>query len=147
MAGHSACLNRLHFRSREEEDMDTEKKTVLLVDDDEDLIEQTRSVVAREFNVELASSGEEALAKIGEKSYDCIVMDVMMQSMSDGLDTAKIIRKNPATRAIPIIMLTGVKEHFDYRTQIDDSFYPNDYWFDKPVDPDLLLQEIKKLIK
>ncbi len=126
--------------------MGNEKKTVLLVDDDEDLLEQVRTVVEREFNVDLANSGEEALGKIGKKKYDCIVMDVMMQDLSDGLDTAKKIKANTATRAIPIIMLTSVNEHFDYRTQIDEAFYPNDKWLDKPVDPNLLMKEIKKLV-
>ena len=126
--------------------MDNEKKTVLLVDDDEDLLEQVRMVVAREYNVDLARSGAEALAKLGKNRYACIVMDVMMQSLSDGLDTAKKIKENSVTRTIPVIMVTGVTEHFDYRTQIDDSFFPNDKWLDKPVDPIVLLREIKKLV-
>ncbi len=127
--------------------MGNERKTVLLVDDDEDLLEQARAVVEREFNVDLANSGEEALGKIAGRNYDCIVMDVMMQDLSDGLDTAKKIKGNAATKTIPIIMLTSVNEHFDYRTQIDESFYPKDKWLDKPVDPNLLVQEIKKLVK
>ena len=126
--------------------MVNEKKTVLLVDDDEDLLEQARVVVAREFNVELAHSGEEALAKLGKNRYDCIVMDVMMRSLSDGLETAKKIKENSATKMIPVIMVTSVNEHFDYRTQIDESFFPNDKWLDKPVDPTILLQEIKRLV-
>jgi two-component system, OmpR family, phosphate regulon sensor histidine kinase PhoR len=126
--------------------MNNEMKTVLLVDDDEDLLEQTRAIVAREFNVELAHSGEEALEKLGKNRYDCIVMDVMMQSLSDGLDTAKKIKRNSATKTIPVIMVTSVNEHFDYRTQIDEDFFPNDNWLDKPVDPNVLLQEIKKLV-
>ena len=127
--------------------MGDEKKTVLLVDDDEDLIEQVRSVVAQEYNVDLAHSGEEALGKIAKKNYDCIVMDVMMQTLSDGLDTAKKLKQNSATRTIPIVMLTNVTEHYDYRTQIDESYFPNDKWLDKPVDPKVLLQEIKDLVK
>jgi len=126
--------------------MDNEKKTVLLVDDDDDPLEQVRFVVAGEFNVDLAHSGEEALAKLGKNRYNCIVMDVMMQSLSDGLDTAKKIKQNSATKTIPVIMVTSVNEHFDYRTQIDESFFPNDKWLDKPVDPAILLQEIKGLI-
>jgi len=126
--------------------MVNEKKTVLLVDDDEDLLRQASAIVGREFNVELAHSGEEALSKLEEIRCDCIVMDVMMQSLSDGLDTAKKIKKNAATNTIPVIMVTSVNKHFDYRTQIDESFFPNDKWLDKPVDPNLLLQEIKKLV-
>jgi CheY-like chemotaxis protein len=127
--------------------MGDERKTVLLVDDDPDLLEQSRQIVEREFNVELANSGKEALEKLGTKNYDCIIMDVMMQNLSDGLDTAKKIKSNAATKTIPVIMLTSVNEHFDYRTQIDENFYPNDRWLDKPVKADVLLQEIRKLIK
>ena len=127
--------------------MSNEKKTVLLVDDDEDFLEQARVIIAREFNVELAHSGDEALAKLGENRYACIVMDVMMRSLSDGLETAKKIKENSATKMIPIIMVTSVNEHFDYRTQIDESFFPNDKWLDKPVDPTILLREIKRLVE
>jgi CheY-like chemotaxis protein len=73
-------------------------------------------------------------------------MDVMMQSLSDGLDTAKKIKQSPATKTIPIIMVTSVNEHFDYRTQIDEDFFPNDKWLDKPVDPNVLVREIKTLV-
>jgi CheY-like chemotaxis protein len=127
--------------------MGVERKTVLLVDDDPDLLEQSRQIVEREFNVDLANSGKEALEKLGKKNYDCIIMDVMMQNLSDGLDTAKKIKSNAATKTIPVIMLTSVNEHFDYRSQIDESFYPNDKWLDKPVKADVLLQEIRNLIK
>jgi CheY-like chemotaxis protein len=125
--------------------MDSDKKRVLLVDDDEDALEQTRMTVAREYNVDFACSGEEALEKLKQHHYACIVMDVMMQTLSDGLDTAKIIKENPATSTIPIIMVTGVNQCFDYRSQIDANFFPKDRWFSKPVDLSRLLQEIKKL--
>jgi two-component system phosphate regulon response regulator PhoB len=129
-----------------ENDMDNRRKTVLLVDDDEDLLEQVRLVVEREFDVAIAHSGAEALARLEDGRYDCIVMDVMMQSLSDGLDTAKKIKQSPATKTIPIIMVTSVNEHFDYRTQIDEDFFPNDKWLDKPVDPNVLVREIKTLV-
>jgi len=123
------------------------KRTVLLVDDDEDLIEQVRMVVSREYNVDLAHSGEEALNKVGQKSYDCIVMDVMMQTLSDGLDTAKKLKENDATKDIPIVMLTCVNEHYDYRSQINTSYFPNDKWLNKPVNPKEILREINALVR
>jgi CheY-like chemotaxis protein len=101
---------------------------------------------AREYEVDLANSGEEALNKLKINHYDCIVMDVMMKTLSDGLDTAKMIKEDPATNTIPIIMLTGVNQCFDYRSQIDANFFPKDRWFSKPVDLERLLQEIKKLV-
>ena len=125
--------------------MDT-RKTVLLVDDDQDLLEQARLVVEKEFAVDVAYSGEEALKKVAEKKFDCIVMDVMMESLSDGLDTAKKIKANDATKSIPVIMLTSVNEHYDYSSQVESDYFPNDKWLNKPVKPDVLVAEIKKLI-
>ena len=126
--------------------MDT-KKTVLLVDDDVDLLEQVRIVVVKDYDVDCAYNGIEALKKVAAKKYDCIVMDVMMETLSDGLDTAKKIKENEATRAIPVIMLTSVNKYYDYRTQVDADYFPNDKWLDKPVDPKTLLAEIGKLVK
>lgn len=123
------------------------KKTVLLVDDDVELLEQIRMVVGKEYAVDCAYNGGEALKKVAAKKYDCIVMDVMMETLSDGLDTAKKIKENEATRGIPVIMLTSVNETYDYRTQIDANYFPNDKWLDKPVDPKMLLAEIGKLVK
>jgi CheY-like chemotaxis protein len=125
--------------------MDT-RKTVLLVDDDQDLLEQSRIIVEKEYAVDVAYSGEEALKKVAEKQFDCIVMDVMMESLSDGLDTAKKIKANDATKSIPVIMLTSVNEHYDYSSQVESDYFPNDKWLNKPVKPDVLVAEIKKLI-
>ena len=122
------------------------KKTILLVDDDADLLEQVRMVVEKDYTVELAYSGDEALKKVAETRFDCIVMDVMMQSLSDGLDTAKKLKTADATKSIPIIMLTSVNEHYDYTSQVDMSYFPKDKWLNKPVQPAVLMAEIKKLI-
>jgi CheY-like chemotaxis protein len=126
--------------------MAVERKSVLLVDDDEDLVERERAILAQAYNVDLAYSGAEALEKAGRKKYDCIILDVMMHTLSDGLDTAKRLKEDVATGMIPIIMLTSVNEHFDYRTQINASYFPNDRWLDKPVDPNVLLQKVEELV-
>jgi len=126
--------------------MTQERKSILLVDDDEDLLEQVRAVVEKEYTTDVASSGDEAIKKVAAKRYDVIVMDVMMQGLGDGLDAAKKLKEDSRTKDIPIIMLTSVHKHYDYRSQIDENFFPNDKWLDKPADPKVLMQEIKKLI-
>jgi CheY-like chemotaxis protein len=130
-----------------EDAVDIDKKTILVVDDDEDMRTQIGIVAKQEYNVDFAISGEEALYKLSINHYDGIVMDVMMDTLSDGLDTAKIIKENPATKTIPVIMLTGVNQHFDYRSQIDGDFFPKDKWLSKPVDPKRLLEEIKTIVQ
>lgn len=123
-----------------------QKKTVLLVDDDHDFLLPITIVVKKEFEVATAHSGEECLAFVAKQKPDLIVMDVMMNTLSDGLETAKKLKSDDATKDIPVIMLTSVKEHYDYRDQMDPTFFPNDKWIDKPVKPEILLKEIKKLI-
>lgn len=122
------------------------KKRVLLVDDDSDVLVQMRKAVEKKYLVKAACSGEECLKSVNEERPDLIVMDVMMSTLSDGLDTAKKLKESPDTRDIPIIMLTGVNDVYDYRTQTDDAYFPKDKWLDKPVEPDILLKEIDALL-
>jgi CheY-like chemotaxis protein len=127
--------------------MDQNRKTVLLVDDDVDIIEQYKQAVEKEYNVLTAHSGEETLEKLSQIKPDCIVLDVMMSHLSDGLDLSKKIKEDSATKDIPIIMLTGVNQSYDYSTQIDKSYFPYDKWLDKPIKPKKLVQEIKSILK
>lgn len=127
--------------------MDSKKKTVLLVDDDEDLVAQMKLAIEKEFNVIVAHSGEEALERLKQTKPDCIVLDVMMNNLSDGLEATKQIKGNDATKNIPVIMLTSVTQHYDYRTQVGEDYFPYDKWLDKPVQPQKLLSEIRALLK
>ncbi len=127
--------------------MDPKRKIVLLVDDDVDVIEQMKIAIEKEYNVMIAGSGEEALEKLAETKPDCIVLDVMMSHLSDGLDITKKIKENNATKDIPIIMLTGVNQYYDYSTQVEEGYFPYDKWLNKPIKSEKLLEEIKSLIK
>jgi DNA-binding NtrC family response regulator len=84
---------------------DVIKPNVLLVDDEEkflDVLSQRLGV--RGVNVDTAASGEEAMVKVKNKSFDAIILDVIMPGMG-GIETLKRIRKeNPE---VQIIMLTG----------------------------------------
>jgi DNA-binding NtrC family response regulator len=78
---------------------------VLLVDDEEKFLEVlSQRLGTRGIDAETSTSGEEALVKIKNKSFDAIVLDVMMPGIG-GIETLKRIRKeNPE---VQIIMLTG----------------------------------------
>jgi len=89
------------------------KPRVLVVDDDE----QNRTLLAEKllldgYDVERASNGAEALAKVDAASPDLILLDVMMPVM-DGYEALRRLKSNEATRYIPVIILTG-------RGEIDD---------------------------
>ncbi|MDJ0848040.1 MAG: response regulator [Myxococcota bacterium] len=81
---------------------------VLIVDDDED-VRQICEIAARklgQWEVSLASGGEEALARVRAERPDVILLDVMMPGM-DGPKTLSLLRDDPATADIPVIFLTA----------------------------------------
>ena len=119
-----------------------DKKRVLVVDDDTDLRKQMAAILQPHYQVETASSGKECLQSVAKAQPACIVMDVMMDGLSDGLETAKLLKEAPKTNGIPIIMLTSVNESYDYRSQVDANFFPHDTWLDKPVKAERLLKEV-----
>jgi len=80
---------------------------VLLVDDSAEyrdlyavMLEQTAVVIT-------ASSGEDAIALAAEQRFDAIVLDVLMPGM-DGWQTCAMLKSNPATATVPVIMLTSL---------------------------------------
>jgi CheY-like chemotaxis protein len=121
-------------------------KTVLVVDDDADLRQQMAAALGGRYEVVTAASGKECLQTVARKRPDCVVMDVMMDDLTDGLETAKKLKEDKATAAIPVILLTSVNKSYDYRSQADAGLFPHDKWLDKPVKAEKLLKEVAALI-
>jgi CheY-like chemotaxis protein len=123
-----------------------EKKSVLVVDDDSVFTEAISAVLETRYVVRRAANGTEALAQVSERHPDLILLDVMMDHMSEGFDVARKLRTNDETKSIPIIMLTGVDQMYNYRMEVDESWVPCDRYFEKPIAPEKLLAEIQELI-
>lgn len=123
-----------------------EKKTVLAIDDDPDVLEIVKSTLSPYYQVETGFSSKECLDFLAKSTPDLIVLDVMMTHLGEGLDCVRDIKLNPATKHIPVLMMTSVNEVYDYRKQIDESFFPYDRWLDKPVKPDLLLKNVREML-
>jgi len=94
-------------------------KSVLIVDDDDVLVKTVTAVLESRYTVRTAANGKEALKRVEEQRPDLIVLDVMMDYMSEGFDVARTLRTNPKTKSIPIIMLTGVDQEYNYRMEVD----------------------------
>ena len=85
-------------------------KTLLLVEDDPDLLEVLRLTFEHEgFKLVLARNGEEALDKAQRFAPDLIVLDVMMPGL-DGIEVCRRLRAQPSFRKLPILMLTAKSE-------------------------------------
>lgn len=86
-----------------------QNKRILIVDDDYDFREITSSALTSNFLVELACNGEQALEKITQDKPDLILLDAIMDQM-DGFKLCQLIRENPDTTDLPIIMTTGLDD-------------------------------------
>src|SRR5208337_2563575 len=83
------------------------KQTVLIVDDSPDVVAMVSYVLARSgYDCITASGGRECLSLLAARKPDVILLDIVMEPM-DGWSTLKEIKKNPETRKIPVLMLTG----------------------------------------
>ncbi len=100
------------------------KPHLLAVDDENDILLILKTALKDDYEVETASSGAEALARLEESTPDLIILDMMMPEM-DGMTTLDEIRKRPATSQTPVIFLTGVSEKEKIREALarGTSFY------------------------
>lgn len=126
-------------------------KNILIVDDDVDFIEATKIVLEKSgYHVETCLSAEECLQKLQTAGPDLIIMDVMMETDHSGFDLCREIKRNLKTKEIPILMLTAVEKKYPMnfgRTAGDDTWLPVDAYIDKPVEANVLLDRINKLLK
>ena len=92
--------------------MNTEKQTVLVVDDATENIDVIVSLLKEQYKVKAAVNGMKALKIVEKNMPDLILLDIMMPEM-DGHEVIKRLKSNPATCDIPVIFLTGKTEATD----------------------------------
>lgn len=122
-------------------------KTILVIDDDIDLVEIIRVTLENEgFAVIDAQTGERGLAKAREQRPDLILLDVMMSQIDEGFQTAYSLRQDDTTAGIPILMLSAVGDRtgFDFDPKRDRDFLPVDEFISKPVSPRHLVDLVRK---
>jgi PAS domain S-box-containing protein len=103
----SALTDEQKNVSSAKEELLTEKKaTVLLVDDNADMLSYVRQLLDPQFEVITAKHGKQALEKMEFGLPDLIVSDIMMPVM-DGHQLLKTLKENPNTRHIPVILLSA----------------------------------------
>lgn len=120
--------------------------TILIVDDDPDFVEMTRTVLETAgYRVLEAASGNEALTCMRRQHPSLVVLDVMMEGLLDGLDASRAMRLDESLRRIPIIMVSSIASS-DYAGMFPtDEYLPVDVFLSKPVNPARLLEEVERL--
>ncbi len=124
------------------------KKKILLIDDDADFVGAIRVMLeANGYELAVAYDGKEGLEKVHQFHPDLILLDMMMPVM-DGREACKKLKSDPATRKIPVILLTGIADHVTTTTYTPHDVLGSDAeeYIPKPVKKDLLLNTIKSLL-
>jgi len=122
---------------------------ILVIDDDKDFQEMTRIVLEKnDFQVVPAYDSEEGLQKVQSESPDLVILDVMMPSDFEGFEVARKIREELKLVKLPIILLTAVHgtKKIPYRFAPHEQWLPVDYFYDKPVAPDVLVAKVKEYL-
>lgn len=116
------------------------KSRILVVDDESDLAALLESRLrAHHFDVEITYSGRQALTALEKKKPDLILLDLLMPDM-DGCEVLSYLKKDPATKEIPVIMLSAMTQQ-DY-VQKAMAAGAADYLL-KPATSEMLLTKIK----
>ena len=133
-----------------------EKPKIVTIDDDPDILEVLRiTLEANSYEVYAASNGTEGLRIIKEVHPDLIILDVMMDTITEGFQVSYQLRsQDPKSEyqefsKIPIIMLTGISEkmHMKFSPEKDGEYLPVDEFVEKPIRVESLLEKVKKLLK
>ena len=122
---------------------------ILLVDDDADFVEATKTVLeSKPYEVVVAIEGEDGLRKARSEKPDLILLDVIMP-IKDGFTAAEQLKKDPALSKIPVLMLTsfstkgpgtGIPLSRGLELEAED-------YLEKPIDPKELLSKVEAYLK
>jgi phosphate regulon transcriptional regulator PhoB len=119
-------------------------RNVLVVDDEPDIVELVSYNLTKEgFEVSSASDGEEALNRIRKGSFDFLVLDLMLPGIQ-GVELCRILRNDPKTKNLPIIMLTAKGEEVDRVLGLEIGA---DDYITKPFSPRELVARIRAVLR
>lgn len=120
------------------------KESILVVDDEEDILELVRYNLDRDgYRVSCVASGEDGLSAARVEPPSLIVLDLMLPGL-DGLDVCRELKADARTRNIPIIILSAKGEDADVVAGLE---LGADDYLTKPFSPRVLLARIKSVLR
>ncbi len=121
-----------------------ETKKILVVDDEPDLVELVSYNLRKEgFKVSSSSNGEDALEKVRKDGYDLLILDLMLPGIQ-GAELCRMLRSDPKTEALPIIMLTAKGELADKIRGLETGA---DDYMTKPFSPKELVARVNAVLR
>lgn len=119
------------------------KMVILVVEDNKDMRDYIRSILAEYYNVLEASQGEEALALLHANNVDFIISDLMMPVM-DGMELSRRVKNDFSISHIPFLMLTAKTSD---EARLESYKMGADAFLLKPFDENMLLARISNILE
>jgi len=120
------------------------KTKILVVDDEPDVLHLVEhNLLAANYEIITAADGAEALKRARAALPNLIILDLMLPEL-DGLEVCKLLRRDPSTAAIPIIMLTARAAEMDRVLGLE---LGADDYVTKPFSPRELVLRVKRLLR
>jgi len=119
-------------------------KTILIVDDSKEIRELVKATLGEDnYSVVEANTGKMAIEMTGTLRPDLIIMDIIMPGSINGFEAIREIRKNPALKTCPVIILTGTGQ----RAPAGETAGIGDIeYFSKPFSPLDLIEKVENLL-
>ena len=124
--------------------MGPNQKKILIVDDEKDFANALKlRFESKDYSVDIAIDGKEALDKVSSSAPDLIILDLMLPKI-DGFKLCRMIKFDERYKHIPIIMLTARSQDSDQQL---GQQVGADVYFVKPVENKELLDKVQELLK
>jgi DNA-binding response OmpR family regulator len=123
---------------------------VLVIDDDPSFVTAMTPILeSRGYQVETAYNKEEGMEKIGKFKPDLILLDIMMERLSDGFDLCYKLKHDPEMSKIPVLAVSAINKEIGmkFSPKTDGGYFQADDFMEKPVSPENLLERVEKLLK
>lgn len=120
------------------------RERILLIEDEPDIAEVLQYNLEKEgFQVELASRGDAGLEAVRRESPELILLDLMLPGL-DGLELTRLLKRDPATAHLPIVMLTARSEEVDRIVGLE---LGADDYISKPFSPREVVLRVKAVLR
>jgi len=126
-------------------------KRILVIDDDADLVTSTSALLAAHgYTVSGAMGAAEGRKAIRDLRPDLVVLDIMMETDAAGFDLAYALKADPATRNLPIVILSSFQDHLADKGPAFEHVMGRDWpaaeLLEKPADPAKLTAVVSRLL-
>ncbi len=118
---------------------------IMVVDDDIEIVELI-AIMLEKYGYEIvtADSGDTCMRMLEHERPDLILLDVMMETTTEGFNIGYKLKNDTEFKTIPIIFMSSISKQTGF--SIDTEFINSNEFLEKPINPDELLERIKNLL-